>query len=107
MKLSALLTLSVAFVLNATSFALTIPSDGSDGAFNPVASVEIDLGLATNNNPSVWSDNNFANAGNGVYDRVKWAVVFKYSSVNIPAGVTVIFKNHPTHAPVVWLVQGL
>jgi hypothetical protein len=79
---------------------LTIPSDGSDGAFNPAANVEIDLGLATT---ALWTA---PGSGNGVYDAEKWAVVFKYSSVNIPAGVTVTFKNHPTYAPVVWLVQG-
>lgn len=79
---------------------LTIPSDGSDGAFAPAANVEIDLGLATT---ALWTA---PGSGNGVYDAEKWAVVFKYSSVNIPAGVTVTFKNHPTYAPVVWLVQG-
>ena len=79
---------------------LSIPSDGSDGAFAPVANVEIDLGLATT---ALW---NAPGSGNGVYDADKWAVVFKYSSVNIPAGVKVTFKNHPTYAPVVWLVQG-
>lgn len=79
---------------------LSIPSDGSDGAFNPTTSVEIDLGLAT---PGLW---NSPGSGTGVYDADKWAVVFKYSSVNIPAGVTVTFKNHPSYAPVVWLVQG-
>ncbi len=79
---------------------LSIPSDGSDGAFNPTTNVEIDLGLATT---ALW---NSPGSGNGVYDADKWAVVFKYSSVNIPAGVTVTFKNHPTYAPVVWLVQG-
>ncbi len=79
---------------------LTIPSDGSDGAFNPATNVEIDLGLATT---ALW---NTPGSGNGVYDAEKWAVVFKYSSVNIPTGVKVTFKNHPTYAPVVWLVQG-
>lgn len=79
---------------------LTIPSDGSDGAFNPSANVEIDLGLAAN---GAWTA---AGSGNGVYDASKWAVVFKYSSVNIPMGVKVTFKNHPSYAPVVWLVQG-
>ena len=39
-------------------------------------------------------------------DSNQWAVIFKYSSVNIPSGVTVTFKNHPSHAPVVWLVSG-
>ncbi len=79
---------------------LSIPSDGSDGAFNPTTNIEINLGLATT---ALW---NSPGSGNGVYDPDKWAVVFKYSSVNIPAGVTVTFKNHPTYAPVVWLVQG-
>jgi len=32
-------------------------------------------------------------------------VVFKYSCVNITNGATLTFANHPTHAPVVWLVQ--
>lgn len=82
---------------------LTIPSDGSDGVFNPTANVEIDLSRAVT---GTWGDSNTANAGNGIYDAVKWAVVFKYASVNIPEGVTVTFANHPTHAPVVWLVQG-
>jgi len=79
---------------------LTIPSDGSDGAFNPSANVEIDLGLAAT---STW---NSPGTGNGIYDAEKWAVVYKFSSVNIPAGVKVTFKNHPSYAPVVWLVQG-
>jgi hypothetical protein len=84
---------------------LVIPSDGSDGAFNPGLSptnVVIDLSQAVTGN---WNANNSANAGKGIYDASKWAVVFKYSSVNIPAGVAVRFKNHPTHAPVVWLVR--
>jgi hypothetical protein len=96
-----LLALGVALILSATAHAqLTIPSDGSDGAFSPNANVEIDLGLAAN---GIW---NSPGGGNGVYDAEKWAVVFKYSSVNIPTGVKVTFKNHPTYAPVVWLVQG-
>lgn len=36
----------------------------------------------------------------------RWAIVFKYSEVNIAAGATVTFKNHPSRAPVVWLVDG-
>jgi hypothetical protein len=96
-----LLTLLTAALLTTAAHAqLSIPSDGSDGAFNPAANVEIDLGLATT---ALW---NTPGSGNGVYDADKWAVVFKYSSVNIPAGVKVTFKNHPTYAPVVWLVQG-
>lgn len=92
--------LTAAFLTHAAHAQLTIPSDGSDGAFAPAADVEIDLGLAPT---ALWTA---AGSGNGVYDAEKWAVVFKYSSVNIPAGVKVTFKNHPTYAPVVWLVQG-
>lgn len=82
---------------------LIIPSDGSDGAFSPSANIEVDLSQAVT---GTWSDNNSANAGKGIYDAEKWAIVFKHSSVNIPAGVTVTFKNHSSYAPVVWLVQG-
>lgn len=82
---------------------LDVPSDGSDGAFTPSANIQVDLGEAVS---GTWGSNNNANSGKGVYDPSKWAVVFKYSSVNIPAGVTVTFKNHPSRAPVVWLVTG-
>lgn len=41
-----------------------------------------------------------------MYDPDKWAVVFRFSSVNIPSNVTVTFTNHPSRAPVVWLVSG-
>lgn len=81
--------------------ALTIPgADGSDGVLAPVADVVIDLSLART---GAWDS---PGNGYGVYDPVKWAVVFKYRSVNIPAGKTVTFKNHPSRAPVVWLVSG-
>jgi hypothetical protein len=80
---------------------LAIPgADGSDGDFAPTASVEIDLSLAPTAGWSTPGD------GRGVYDPTKWAVVFKYSSVNIPVGVTVTFKNHDSRAAVVWLVTG-
>lgn len=83
--------------------ALIIPcADGSDGVFNPTSNVEIDLGQAAN---AEWGTTSPI-PGKGVYDGEKWAVVFKYSEVNIPAGVTVTFKNHFPNAPVVWLVSG-
>ncbi len=78
----------------------TIPSDGTDGAFAPVANTVVDLSQAET------GDWNMAATGQGVYDPSQWAVVFKYASVNIPAGVTVSFSNHPSRAPVIWLVQG-
>ncbi len=77
-------------------------ADGSDGVFAPTGDVQIDLSLAPT---GAWDGPN-ASPGNGVYDPNKWAVVFRYSSVNIPPGVTVTFKNHPSRAPVVWLVSG-
>ncbi len=109
------LILAAAFIGSTltASAQLTIPSDGSDGALNITADTVIDLSQAVT---GTWNQNNSANAGKGVYDPDKWAIVFKYTSVNIagftsgsPAqlvGRTVRFKNHPSKAPVVWLVQG-
>ena len=88
--------------LMSVSAQLPIPSDGSDGALNVLAgeTVVIDLRQAIT---GPWNASNAAHAGQGVYDPEKWAVVFKYSSVNIEGSVT--FTNHPTRAPVVWLVK--
>ncbi len=83
--------------------ALDIPSDGSDGALTITSDTVIDLSQAVTGS---WDANNSANAGKGIYDASKWAVVFKYSSVTVQAGATVTFKNHASRAPVVWLVQG-
>ncbi len=84
--------------------AITVPgADGSDGVLNITADTVIDLGLAT---AGAWDANNTANAGKGIYDATKWAVVFKYSSVTIAAGRTLSFKNNASRAPVVWLVNG-
>ncbi len=92
--------------------AVDSQSNGEDGAFSPSSNITIDLGQAAEldggGSPIAW-DSTYRPAGGvgkGVYDRGKWAVVFHYTSVNIPAGVTVKFKNHPSRAPVVWLVQG-
>lgn len=68
---------------------LTIPgADGVDGALNVTANTTINL------------------ATQGTYDPDKWAVVFRYTSVNIASGATLSFTNHPKGAPVVWLVSG-
>lgn len=83
--------------------ALNIPSDGSDGALVLTNDTVIDLSQAITGN---WDANNSANAGKGVYDATKWAVVFKYSRVTIQGGATVTFKNHASRAPVAWLVNG-
>ncbi len=82
---------------------ISIPSDGSDGALVITTNTVIDLSQAVT---GVWSNNNAGNAGKGIYDASKWAVVFKYSSVNIASNAAVTFSNHPSRAPVVWLVNG-
>ena len=82
---------------------LVVPyADGSDGALVISNGTVIDLSQAVTGN---WT-NTSGSPGKGVYDPTQWAVVFKYSSVEIAAGATVNFANHPTHAPVVWLVSG-
>jgi plastocyanin len=100
-----LLTCAVVAAMStqATRAALNIPSDGSDGALVITDNTVIDLSQAVTGK---WNDNNSANAGKGVYDPEKWAVVFKYSSVTIQGGATVTFMNHASRAPVVWLVNG-
>jgi hypothetical protein len=100
---SLLTTLALLGGVSSAFAQLVIPSDGTDGTFSPAANIEVDLSQAVT---GTWSDPNGANAGKGIYDATKWAIVFKYAAVNIPAGVTVTFKNHPSHAPVIWLVQG-
>ncbi len=78
-------------------------SDGSDGAFAPSEpDTVVDLSLAAT---ASW-DTPSPVPGQGVYDPDQWAVVFKYTTVSIPVGVTVTFLNHPSGAPVVWLTTG-
>lgn len=97
------LAVAASMCLAPAAFAqINVGSDGSDGAFSPSANIEIDLSLA----PTGQWTKPAPVAGRGVYDPDKWAIVFKYSSVNIPANVTVTFKNHPSRAPVIWLVDG-
>ena len=55
-------------------------SNGSDGAFNPTTSTNI----------------NMASRPSGIY---------QYTSVNIPSVVTVTFTANANNTPVVWLVQ--
>lgn len=73
---------------------------GSDGDLTISADATLDLSLAKT---GAWDS---ASSGNGVYDPSKWAVVYKFNSVTISAGKTLKFKNHPSGAPVVWLVTG-
>jgi len=86
-----------------SALEINYSNKGTDGAFNPTgASYVLDLSQAATR---AWDAAPLA-AGNGVYDTNKWAVVFKFSSISIPAGTTVTFKNHASRAPVVWLVDG-
>lgn len=76
-----LTALGLASCLRPALAQLNIPSDGSDGVFAPTEDTIVDLSQAVTGR---WDDNNSANAGKGNYDKDKWAIVFKYSSVNIP-----------------------
>lgn len=102
-RTSLLSWLASAALVAAGRAEINVPSDGSDGVFAPTANVEIDLGEAAT---GVWDANNAPRAGRGIYDPEQWAIVFKFASVTVPPDVTVTFKNHPSRAPVVWLVQG-
>jgi hypothetical protein len=84
--------------------AIVVPgANGSDGALVITNDTVIDLSQAAAN---AWNSDNSAYAGKGVYDSNQWAVVFKYTDVSIASNKTVTFKNHPSRAPVVWLVSG-
>jgi hypothetical protein len=88
-----------------TGSGITIPgANDADGVFDPTGSIEIDLSDATTVAPFSWET--ASGSGDGVYDPGVWAVIFKYSSVDIGSGEVVTFANHPSGAPVVWLVSG-
>jgi hypothetical protein len=94
---------AIGLVVPARADIVVPGADGSDGAFNPTdPNTVIDLSLAPTGE---WNGSN-QSPGYGVYDPNQWAVVFRYSAVNIPTGKTVTFLNHPSRAPVVWLVSG-
>lgn len=87
------------------SAAITIPgADGSDGDLHITENETIRLSDALDGSWNAAVD--LDDAGKGIYDKDKWAVVFKYSSVTIDSGATLSFSNHPSRAPVVWLVSG-
>lgn len=89
---------------SASEAAINVPgADGTDGPLNITENTTINLSEAVT---AAWDTDNSANAGKGVYDPEKWAVVFKYSSVNVAEGATLNFSNHASRAPVVWLVSG-
>ena len=79
---------AIPLATSSPGLGIDVGSTGVDGVYNPQVSEEIDLETQ------------------GTYDPVNWRVVFNFTDVHIPAGVTVTFKNHPSRAPVVWLSQG-
>ena len=99
MKTQVCVALFVLVAALSSDAQLNIPSDGSDGALNITTNTVIDLSQAVTGN---WTN---SGTGTGVYDPTQWAVIFKYSSVNIASGVTLSFKNHYANPPVVWLVE--
>ncbi len=103
-KISAVtLLVTVSFVTAATA-DIDVYSDGSDFALTvgPGETATIDLGGAVTGN---WDDPS-PQPTSGIFDTNMWAVVFKYTTVDVQSGGTVNFANHPSGAPVVWLVQG-
>jgi hypothetical protein len=95
---------AAAAVVPTTALALTVDyaNKGTDGALVITANRTIDLSQSATR---AWDATPEAR-GSGVYDPEKWAVVFKYSSVDIGPNATVTFNNHASRAPVVWLVDG-
>lgn len=91
-------------VATTTTQALTVDyaNKGTDGALVITANRTIDLSQSATR---AWDAAPEAR-GSGVYDPEKWAIVFKYSSVDIGPNATVTFNNHGSRAPVVWLVDG-
>lgn len=97
----------VAVIGLALSPSLADFNSGSDGSDGPLVVVggeyrTIDLGQAAT---AVWNTPS-PDPGKGVYDPDQWAVVFKYTTIDIAPSGIVEFINHPKGAPVVWLTTG-
>lgn len=84
---------------------LNVPSNEYDGVLNlNGGSNLIDLSLAESGNWDKDPGQRSGAHGAGIYDPARWAVVFHYTSVNL--NTDLYFKNHPSGAPVIWLVKG-
>ena len=100
---SLVLAALLAIVTTSAHAQVVLPTtDFSDDTRDFAAEPVVDLSLAAT---GTW-DATSPTPGNGIYDPDKWAIVFKYTSITIPTGTTVTFTNHPSGAPVVWLVEG-
>lgn len=115
-KLALLLTAAAGLAAGAARADIPLPipanvfANGSDGnlIINSATPTNYCLDLSKAISGAWDAPQSGANIGQrlGIYDAEKWAVVFKFTSVNIGANVTICFTNHPSHAPVVWIVQG-
>ncbi len=85
---------------------LVVPSEDWDGSLTITTDTTIDLAQAAD---GVWStlptDPQWS-SGDGIYDAGQWALVFHYTDVTIDAGATLDFGNHPSGAPVIWVISG-
>ena len=102
MRIHRLLLLLALVLISTPVHALNNGSDGTDGVLNITTNTTIDLSLAPS---AAWDTPSDPATKRGVYDSAKWAVVFKYDSVYVANGMNVTFLNHPSMAPVVWLVN--
>lgn len=100
-----LLAAATVLIVRPATAQIAVPSDGSDGVLSLgcCGTTTIDLANALTGN---WDDPVAPeDEGRGIYDPSIWAVVFKYESVSL-SNRTLQFTNHPSGAPVVWLVEG-
>ncbi len=79
-------------------------SDGSDGALVVASGEHITFNLAEAAT-APW-DTPSPVPGKGVYDEDQWAIVFKFTTIDIAENGSVTFTNHPKNPPVVFLATG-
>ena len=95
---------------------IDVGSDGSDGPLflfdEDITTVLAEAALlcdcdggGTLDDPCRW-DCPSPVAGKGVYDAEQWAVVFKYSTMEVREQASIRYSNHPSRAPVIILVSG-
>lgn len=107
MRLLTFCLIAVVFTAQAAFCALTLPlseaANGSDGDLSVPewTTKTIDLSQAVT---GTWDQ---PGNGKGVYDPLRWVVVFKYNSVNLvhTTRSVVNFTPHPSGAPVVWIIK--
>lgn len=89
--------------LNCASLGLTDCETVCTSEAPCIVSIDLDTAVDGAWDTTAGGDVTGDGVADGVYDAQQWAVVFKYTSIDIPANVTVSFENHRSGAPVVWL----